>query len=431
MAESNSERVFRGSCRIFPGGVNSPVRSFASVGGEPFVVKSGSGPWLYDLDDRKYVDYVMSWGPLILGHAYPDVVIAIVEQARLGTSFGVPAEEEFMLGSLVCERMPWIEKLRFVSSGTEACMTAVRIARAATERSKIIKFDGCYHGHSDSFLVKAGSGMATGGLPSSAGVLGSVSENTISLPYNDIDIIAKQFAEMGADIAAVIVEPVAANMGVIPPAAGFLKTLRDLTVQYGSMLIFDEVITGFRIASGGATELYGIKPDIVCLGKILGGGMPVGAVGGKKEFLDLLAPLGNVYQAGTLSGNPISMAAGIATLRALFDPDIYRNIKQYADDLTGWILELAHKYGVALKINKVESLFTLFFSDQEVVDFESAKRSDMKTYSRFFHHMLNAGVFIPPSGYEAWFVSNAHGKEQMEITIDAINGFLEDYDQQT
>jgi glutamate-1-semialdehyde 2,1-aminomutase len=431
MTESNSERVFRESYRIFPGGVNSPVRSFSSVGGQPFIVKSGRGPWLYDLDGKKYVDYVMSWGPLILGHAYPDVVVAIGEGAKLGTSFGAPTEGELMLASLVCERMPWIGKLRFLSSGTEACMTAIRIARAATGRSKIVKFDGCYHGHSDSFLVKAGSGMATGGLPSSAGVLNAVSENTISLPYNNIDLITKQFTEMGDAIAAVIVEPVAANMGVIPPVDGFLKTLRNLTSHYGGMLIFDEVITGFRVASGGAVELFDIKPDLVCLGKILGGGMPVGAIGGKKELLDLLAPVGKVYQAGTLSGNPISMAAGIATLKALFNPEIYKNIKQYADDLTGRILELAHKYGVALKINKVESLFTLFFSDEEMIDFESAKRSDMKAYSRFFHHMLNAGVFIPPSGYEAWFVSNAHGKEEMEITIDAINGFLEDYDRQT
>jgi glutamate-1-semialdehyde 2,1-aminomutase len=427
MAESNSERVFRESCRIFPGGVNSPVRSFSSVGGEPFVVKSGSGPWLYDLDGKRYLDYVMSWGPLILGHAYPDVVVAIGERAKMGTSFGAPTEDEFMLGSLVCERIPWIEKLRFVSSGTEACMTAIRIARAATGRNEIVKFDGCYHGHSDSFLIKAGSGMATGGLPSSAGVLESVSENTISLPYNNIDMITKRFTEMGGEIAAVIVEPIAANMGVVPPVDGFLKTLRDLTSQNNSLLIFDEVITGFRVASGGAAELFDIKPDLVCLGKILGGGMPVGAVGGRKELLDLLAPLGKVYQAGTLSGNPISMAAGIATLRALFNPDIYKNIKQYADDLTCWILELAHKYGVSIRINKVESLFTLFFSDEEVIDFESAGRSDMNAYSRFFHHMLKAGVFVPPSGYEAWFVSSAHGKEQLEITIDAINDFLENY----
>lgn len=423
----NSKRIYLESSKIFPGGVNSPVRAFSSVGGDPFIAEHGKGAYLYDVDGNRYVDYVMSWGPLILGHAAQYVIDAISRTAQKGTSFGAPTGDELVLGSIVRERMPWIEKLRFVSSGTEACMTAIRIARAATKRDIIIKFDGSYHGHSDSFLVKAGSGMATAGMPSSGGVPKAISANTVSLPYNNIEAIKSYFDNAGREIAAVIVEPIAANMGVIPPIPGFLQAIRDLASSAGSILIFDEVITGFRVAPGGAAELFNVKPDLVCLGKILGGGLPVGAVGGKVDLLDTLAPLGYVYQAGTLSGNPLSMVAGIETLRALADNGIYESLRQYTDDLTVKISDMANQSGVPIQINKVESLFTIFFSGERVMNFDSANRCDMKMYARFFHHLLDLGVFIPPSGYEAWFVSAAHGPIESDITVNAVRNFLENY----
>jgi glutamate-1-semialdehyde 2,1-aminomutase len=427
----NSKRIYLESSKIFPGGVNSPVRAFSSVGGDPFIVEHGKGAFLYDADGNRYLDYVMSWGPLILGHAAQNVIDAISRAAQKGTSFGAPTGDELVLGSMVRERMPWIEKLRFVSSGTEACMTAIRIVRAATKRDIIVKFDGGYHGHSDSFLVKAGSGMATAGMPSSAGVLQATSANTVSLHYNNTEAIKRYFEKAGREIAAVIVEPIAANMGVIPPLPGFLQAIRDLTSSFGSILIFDEVITGFRIASGGAAELFNIKPDLVCLGKILGGGLPVGAVGGRADLLDMLAPLGNVYQAGTLSGNPLSMAAGIMTLRALANNEIYDSLKRYADDLTGEISDMANQSDIPIQINKVESLFTIFFSTEKVMDFDSANRCDMKMYARFFHHLLEMDIFIPPSGYEAWFVSAAHGHIELDITVRAVRNFLEHYGKKT
>ncbi len=422
----NSRDIFEKSSRLIPGGVNSPVRAFGSVGGEPFVVERGEGPWLYDLDHNRYVDYVMSWGPLILGHAHPSIVNTITQKAKAGASFGAPTGSERDLAALVCERMPWIEKLRLVSSGTEACMTAARIARGATGRKIIVKFDGGYHGHSDSFLVKAGSGLATGNLPASAGVPEEITSVTLSLAYNDIAAIENAFGQTGDRIAAVIVEPVAANMGVVPPQPGFLQTLRDLTTRHGAVLIFDEVITGFRVAPGGAADLFDITPDLVCLGKILGGGLPIGGVGGKASLMDNLAPVGAVYQAGTLSGNPLSTAAGIATLKALADVSIYQTIKQYADDLTGQINSLCKKHGRQVQINKVESLFTLFFADHQVTDFDSAQEADMNLYAKFFRDLLDRGVFVAPSGFEAWFVSAAHGPEQMEQTLAGVRSFLED-----
>jgi len=422
---NKSRKVFEKSSRLIPGGVNSPVRAFGSVGGEPFVVDHGEGPWLYDLDDNRYVDYVMSWGPLILGHAHPSVVNAITHRAKAGTSFGAPTGSEHDLAALVRERMPWIEKLRLVSSGTEACMTAARIARGATGRKIIVKFDGGYHGHSDSFLVKAGSGLATGNLPASAGIPEEITSATLSLPYNDVAAVENAFVKSGDQIAAVIVEPVAANMGVVPPEPGFLQILRDLTTRYGAVLIFDEVITGFRVAPGGAAELFGIRPDMVCLGKILGGGLPIGGVGGPASLMDNLAPLGPVYQAGTLSGNPLSTAAGIATIEALGDASIYRHIKQYADDLTGHIESLCEKHGRTIQVNRVESLFTLFFTDHKVIDFETAQKADMGVYAKFFRVLLDRGVFIAPSGFEAWFVSAAHGPEQMNMTLAGVKSFLE------
>lgn len=418
-----SEDIFARSSKIIPGGVNSPVRAFGSVGGTPFIVDHGAGAYLHDVDGNRYVDYVMSWGPLILGHAYPSVIKAIEEQVSRGTSYGAPTEAELELAELVRERMPWVEKMRMVSSGTEACMTAARVARGATGRNQIVKFDGGYHGHSDLFLVKAGSGLATGGLPASAGVPEDVTSTTLSIPYNDIDTAKSAFAESGDDIAAVIVEPVAANMGVIPPAEGFLQTLRDLTAKHGALLIFDEVITGFRVAPGGAAGLFGIKPDLVCMGKILGGGLPIGAVGGRANVMDHLAPVGNVYQAGTLSGNPLSVAAGITTLKALANKSIYDKMKSYTSELTDKLLSLFREQNVPIQINRVESLFTIFFSDNPVTDFESAKKSDMKLYAKFFHSLLDQGIFLPPSGFEAWFVSAAHGEEELQATLTAAKEF--------
>ncbi len=422
--QSRSASVFEKSCALIPGGVNSPVRAFGAVGGKPFVADRGTGAWLYDIDGNRYADYVMSWGPLILGHAHEAVVGAVRTAAGSGVSFGAPTSAELDLAAIVNERMPWIEKLRLVSSGTEACMTAARIARAATGRDLIVKFDGGYHGHSDMFLVKAGSGLATGGLPASDGVPEPYTDATLSLPYNDFKAVESCFRKRGDRIAAVIIEPVAANMGVVPPAFAFLETLRSKISEHGALLIFDEVITGFRVAPGGGAELYSITPDLVCLGKILGGGLPVGGVGGRRELMDHLAPLGRVYQAGTLSGNPLSTAAGIATLRNLADAGIYTRLRQYTDDLTGKITDLFEKHGQALTINKVESLFTLFFSETDITDFESAGRSDMQTYGRLFHALLDRGVFIPPSGYEAWFVSTAHQCEHLEQTTNAIEAFL-------
>ncbi len=420
-----SREVFEKSSQLIPGGVNSPVRAFGSVGGEPFVVDRGEGPWLYDLDSNRYVDYVMSWGPLILGHAHASVVDAITRKAKAGTSFGAPTVSEYDLAALVRERMPWIEKLRLVSSGTEACMTAARIARGATGRKTVVKFDGGYHGHSDSFLVKAGSGLATGNLPASAGIPEEITSATMSLPYNDVTAIESAFAQSGDQIAAVIVEPVAANMGVVPAESGFLQLLRDQTSKHGAVLIFDEVITGFRVAPGGAAELFGFKPDLVCLGKILGGGLPIGGVGGRASLMDNLAPVGSVYQAGTLSGNPISTAAGIATLKALGDDAVYQHIKQYADDLIGQIKVLCEKRGRQIQVNQVESLFTLFFADHRVSDFESARKADHELYAKFFRTLLDNGIFIAPSGFEAWFVSAAHGAEQMEQTLAGVAAFLQ------
>ena len=421
---TESERFFKKSLDLIPGGVNSPVRSFAAVGGTPFLAARGEGAHLFDIDGRDYVDYVMSWGPLILGHSYKPIVEAIVKAARHGTSFGAPTKNEMELALLVRERMPWIEKLRLVSSGTEACMTAARLARAATGRNIIVKFDGCYHGHSDAFLVKAGSGLATGGLPASAGVPDEVTANTISLPYNNIQAAETCFKENGKNIAAVIIEPIAANMGVIPPVHGFLHKIRELCDSHGSILIFDELITGFRVTPGGAAQLFDIKPDLICLGKILGGGLPLAALGGKAEIMDYLAPRGPVYQAGTLSGNPLSTAAGIAILRALADPDIYTNLRQYAIRLASQIAELFAVYEVPVCINRIESLFSIFFSDVEVKDYSGAQQSDMKLFAKFFHKLLSEGIFIPPSGFEAWFISTAHTPEDLKSTVKAIEHFL-------
>jgi glutamate-1-semialdehyde 2,1-aminomutase len=419
---SKSLKIYNQSCDLIPGGVNSPVRSFNAVGGEPFIIGKGKGACLSDIDDNCYIDYVMSWGPLILGHAQNNVIEAVKKQIDLGTSFGAPTKAELDLAAIVTERMPWIEKIRLVSSGTEACMTAARLARGVTGRDIIIKFDGGYHGHSDMFLVKAGSGLASKGIAASNGIPKSIIENTVSIPYNDIKALEDCFSKYNTQIAGVIVEPVAANMGVVPPVPGFLEKLRLLTEHNNSLLIFDEVITGFRVAPGGAAELYQIRPDLVCLGKIIGGGLPVGAIGGRKDIMDNLAPLGGVYQAGTLSGNPLSTCAGFTALKELGNIKIYHHIKQYTDDLIGKIKQLIDKYSIPIKINQVESLFTLFFSNSNVLNFENAQQCDMKAYADFFHSLLQQGIYIPPSGYEAWFVSYAHQQEHLDLTIKAIEG---------
>jgi len=405
---SKSRTIFQRSSEVIPGGVNSPVRAFGSVGGEPFIAAKAEGAYIYDLDNNRYVDYVMSWGPLPLGHAHPAVVDAVREAANKGTSFGAPTAAEAQLAEIVTERMPWIQKLRLVSSGTEACMTAARIARGATGRPVIVKFDGCYHGHSDGFLVQAGSGLATESLPASGGVPDQVTGVTISLPFNDIEAVRTCFQMYGKEIAAVIVEPVAANMGVIAPAENFLQLLRGLTKKHESVLIFDEVITGFRIARTGAAGLFEVIPDLVCLGKVLGGGLPIGAVGGREELMNNLAPLGSVYQAGTLSGNPLSTAAGIAMLQTLNNETVYEYLNHYTERITQKLVELFAKYDCSVSINRVESLFTLFFTENEVTDFESAKKCDMDKFGRFHRAMLDNGVFLPPSGYEAWFVGQCH-----------------------
>ena len=421
---TESERYYKKSLDLIPGGVNSPVRSFSAVGGSPFFAARGEGSHLIDIDGRNYIDYVMSWGPLILGHSFKPIVEIIVKAAHRGTSFGAPTKNELELALLVRERMPWIEKLRLMSSGTEACMTAARLARAATGRNIIVKFDGCYHGHSDTFLVQAGSGLATGGLPASSGVPEAVTANTISLPYNNLETVDACMKSGGRNIAAIIVEPIAANMGVVPPVPGFLQKLRELCNFHGCLLIFDEVITGFRIAPGGAAQLFKIKPDLVCLGKILGGGLPLAAVGGDAGIMEQLAPLGPVYQAGTLSGNPLSTAAGIAMLQGLADAHIYSQLKQYTIALTTQIAELFAVYEIPLRINMIESLFSLFFTTEEVVDYSGARKTDMAFFAKFFQKLLSEGIFVPPSGYEAWFVSTAHTHEDLASTVRAVERFL-------
>lgn len=416
---AKSEALFERAQKRIPGGVNSPVRAFKAVGGAPRFFQRGEGARVYDEDGNSFIDYMMSWGPLILGHAHPKVVEAVRNAALQGTSFGAPTENEIILAEMVSERFPTAEMVRLVSSGTEAAMTAIRLARASTGRELIVKFDGCYHGHSDALLVKAGSGVATGGIAGSVGVIDCLAEKTLSLPYNDIEAVKELFSLRGEEIAGVIVEPVAANMGVIPPVNGFLDALRELSEEYEAVLIFDEVITGFRIAWGGACELYGIAPDLICLGKIIGGGLPIGAVGGQREIMELLAPVGEVYQAGTLSGNPISVAAGIATLNELDRPGIYETLKESTEELARKLKHNFNIFGVPAVINEMTGLLAIFFGDFEVNDYASVQMCDMKKFAQFHRAMLEEGVYLPPSGYEAWFLSTAHGKDEIEATLAA------------
>ncbi|MDI6855000.1 MAG: glutamate-1-semialdehyde 2,1-aminomutase [Deltaproteobacteria bacterium] len=416
---ATSERLFKLAQELMPGGVNSPVRAWQAVGGTPRLMVRGQGARIFDVDGNAYLDYMASWGPLILGHAHPQVVVAIERAAARGTSFGAPTPEEIELAQTLTAAVPSLEMVRLVSSGTEACMSALRLARAATGRPRVIKFDGCYHGHADSFLVAAGSGVLTHAIPGSPGVPQEIAELTISLPYNNLDAVHWAVKEYPQEIAALIVEPVAGNMGVAPPQPGFLEGLRRVCDDHGIILIFDEVITGFRVAWGGAQALYGIKPDLTCLGKIIGGGLPVGAYGGRRDLMQHMAPAGPVYQAGTLSGNPVAVAAGQATLEALQTPHTYGDLEEKGAWLARELAQAAARQNVPLTINRVGSMLTLFFTDSPVANLEDAKKSDLDRFARFFQGMLAEGVYLPPSQFEAWFVSLAHTPDDLEKTVAA------------
>ena len=414
---SRSKKNFARALKVIPGGVNSPVRAWRSVGGSPLFISRAKGSCIFDADNRKYIDFVGSWGPMILGHANANVIRAIVRRAANGTSFGAPTLGEVELAELVSQCVPSIEKLRLVSSGTEATMSAIRVARAFTQRSKLIKFDGCYHGHSDGLLVKAGSGVATLSLPDSPGVPASIARETLTARYNDLQSVQKIFDRYGKAIAAVIVEPVCGNMGVIPPEAKFLAGLRKLTKRHGALLIFDEVITGFRLALGGAQQLYNVEPDLTCLGKILGGGLPMAAFGGRSRVMDQLAPLGPVYQAGTLSGNPLAVAAGTETLHQLARRGCYAVLESKGRRLANGLTEVIRKHRILATINRVGSMLTLFFGVNSVATVDDARRCDRKQFVHFFHGMLKRGVYLPPAPFEAWFISLAHSNADLDRTI--------------
>ena len=421
----NSQAAFERAKAVIPGGVNSPVRAFGGVARGPLFIASASGSTITDLDGNRYIDYVGSWGPMILGHAHPEVVEAVQQAAAKGTSFGAPTPGETELAERIAAAVGSIDKVRLVSSGTEAVMTAVRLARAHTKRDTIVKMVGCYHGHSDGMLVSAGSGLAEHGIPSSAGVPGSVAEKTIAVPYNDLAAVRQAFANFPDQIAAVVVEPVAANMGVVLPALGYLLGLRQLCDQFSAVLIFDEVITGFRIAFGGAQERYGVRADLTCLGKIVGGGLPAAAVGGRCDIMDFLAPLGPVYQAGTLSGNPLAVAAANKTLELLSKPDIYRVLEQKGAALETGLKAAAANAGIALTINRVGSILSGFFTGRPVNNFEDVQTTDIARFKRFFAKMLDQGVYLAPSAYEAMFVSLAHSEQDIVKTVEAAyNAFL-------
>jgi len=421
-----SKELYQKAQLLMPAGVNSPVRAFRAVGGDPLFIQRAQGAHLWDADGNRYIDYVCSWGPMILGHRHPEVVEAIEKALARGTSFGAPTDLEVELAELIVERMPSVEMVRMVNSGTEATMSAIRLARGVTGRDRVIKFEGCYHGHADGLLVKAGSGAMTFGIPDSGGVPKAYAELTMTLPYNDIEAFRKAMDQWGKEVACVIVEPVAGNAGVIPPRPGFLQALREETKRAGALLIFDEVITGFRIAPGGAQQLYNVMPDITCLGKIVGGGLPVGAYGGPRSIMENVAPLGPVYQAGTLSGNPLAMAAGIATLRVLGRPGVYEELEDKARKLEKAFKEGAQEAGVPIWQNRVGSMLSTFFTEKEVWDYASAKTSDTARYARFFREMLSRGVYLAPSQFEAAFVSLAHSEEDLETTREAISSAMKE-----
>ncbi|MDW8852936.1 glutamate-1-semialdehyde 2,1-aminomutase [Flavobacterium sp. MMLR14_040] len=422
MIYKRSSQLFAEAEKVIPGGVNSPVRAFKAVGGTPIFVKSAKGAYLYDEDGNKLIDYINSWGPMVLGHAYQPVVDAVIEKAKLGTSFGMPTELETQIAALAVSMVPNIDKIRFVNSGTEACMSAIRLARGFTKRDKIIKFAGCYHGHSDSFLIQAGSGAVTFGSPNSPGVTEGTAKDTLLAKYNDLENVKTLIEANKNEIAAIIIEPVAGNMGCIPPQKGFLQGLRDLCTANGILLIFDEVMTGFRLARGGVQELYNINADIVTFGKVIGGGLPVGAFAAREEIMNHLAPLGPVYQAGTLSGNPLAMAAGLAMLQSLDnDRAIFTRLEEKTAYLEAGIDRVLKANNVVFTINRVGSMISVHFDENPVIDFQTAAKGDNETFKKFFHGLLNEGVYIAPSAYETWFITDALTYEDLDFTINAID----------
>ena len=417
---SGSDALFEAAKQRIPGGVNSPVRAFKAVGGTPVFIDRAEGPYLFDVDGKRYIDYVLSWGPMLLGHAHPDVLDAVRKQLDKGLSFGAPTALETELAEMLCSLVPGMEQVRMVNSGTEATMSAIRLARGATGRDKIIKFEGCYHGHSDSLLIKAGSGALTFGVPSSPGVPKALADHTVTLTYNDIDGVKKAFAEIGDQVACVIVEPVAGNMNCVPPIPGFLETLREQCDASGALLIIDEVMTGFRLGPQGAQGYYGVTADITTLGKVMGGGMPVAAFGGRSEIMQQLAPAGPVYQAGTLSGNPLAMAAGLAMLKAVQQPDFYPPLFAKTDALVAGLCERAEAAGIAMTSNHVGTMFGVFFSDEKTItNYQQVMACDTDRFNRFFHGMLQEGVYLAPASYEAGFLSAAHSDQDINDTLDA------------
>jgi glutamate-1-semialdehyde 2,1-aminomutase len=420
----SSDALFARALARIPGGVNSPVRAFRSVGGKPIFMARGEGSRIWDVDGKEYIDYIGSWGPLIFGHRQPEVLSALREVLEIGTSFGAPTEREVDLAELICKLVPSIEQVRLVNSGTEATMSAIRLARGFTGRDRIIKFDGCYHGHGDSLLVKAGSGVATLGLPDSPGVPASLAELTTVLPFNDVDALQAMFRVRGNEIACVIVEPIVGNMGCVPPDPGYLKLMREVTTQHGAVLIFDEVMTGFRVAMGGAQQLYDIRPDLTTLGKVIGGGLPVGAYGGRADIMSKVAPAGPVYQAGTLSGNPLAVAAGLAALHRLESEKPYARLEALGLRLERGLMDAISKAGVHGRVNRVGSMFTVFFTDKSVVDFTTAKSSDTARFNAYFQAMLEGGIYLPPSQFEAAFISAAHSEADIDRTIEAARTAL-------
>ncbi|MGL2963172.1 glutamate-1-semialdehyde 2,1-aminomutase [Flavobacterium sp. RSB2_4_14] len=422
MIYQRSSQLFIEAEKVIPGGVNSPVRAFKGVGGTPIFAKSAKGAYVYDEDDNRLIDYINSWGPMILGHAFPPVVDAVIARTKQGTSFGMPTELETKIAALAISMVPNIDKIRFVNSGTEACMSAIRLARGFTKRDKIIKFAGCYHGHSDSFLIQAGSGASTFGTPNSPGVTQGTAKDTLLANYNDLENVKALFEANKNEIAAIIIEPVAGNMGCVPPKTGFLQSLRQLCDANDTLLIFDEVMTGFRLAKGGVQELYNVKADIVCFGKVIGGGLPVGAFAARNEIMNYLAPIGPVYQAGTLSGNPLAMAAGLAMLEALnADQEVFNRLEAKSAYLENGIREVLQKNHVVFTINRVGSMISVHFDANPVVDFQTAKNGDNETFKKFFHGLLNEGIYIAPSAYETWFITDALTYEDLDFTIKAID----------